>query len=1100
GSASGNYTLTQPTLSANITAKALTITNAIANNKVYDGTNIATITGTLSGIVSNENVMLLGTGTFAQINVGTGIDVTSTSTLNGSDVGNYTLVQPTNLKADITPGAAAKLSFGQQPSSAQAGSSLGSVTVLIQDAYGNTVTSSSSPVTIAISNNAGSGTLTGTQTVNAQSGIATFNSLAINKVGTGYTLTATSSSLTSTISSAFNITVGVASKLLLEDGNNQSATVNTAVSTLPSVIVKDEYDNVVSGVSVTFAVTGGGGSITGASATTNASGIATLGSWTLGTTAGTNTLTATSGSLTGSPVTFTATGTAGAATSFKITGSTTQTAGSSQTITITAQDQYGNTATSYSGSKNITFTGANASTNPSTAPKVESINFGSSTSLTFTNGVATASMQLYKAETATVQATDGTVSSSGTDNLEVLVSAASSAKLIFKQQPVNTVAGANISPAVTAEIQDTYGNKTSGTNQVSIYISTNPSSGTLSGTTSVNAVAGLVTFSGLSIDKSGSNYVLTISSSGLTSANSNSFDIIVGAASKLRIRQQAAGAKSGIIFNTQPIIELLDDNNNLITNDDHLITMTVSSGTAYGTYTVTSASGVATFTNAGVNAQGGTTVTLTFSASGLTEVKHDIFVVNQAPSGANKSNITAHQNETLLITDSDFGFSDPDNNNFYSVIITSLPTKGKLQLKDGSTWTDVVLNQEILSSAIMSPAQGLRFVPVNNDNAVTNYSSFSYMVKDNGGVVNSGINQSVNSYTLSFDLIDSRSPNQTVPGEQTMNEDTQLTFSSSNANLISISYGGAGNLKTTLHVGKGTLSVSNIPQSLSVTGNNTTDLVLEGSVSDINSTINGLVFQPLANDTGHTYTVLTIKSVNVPANGGFLYPEDINTIDIVVNNVNDTPTALQLSQLSVDENNSIGGTIGTLSSSDPDIDTHTYTLVSGAGGEDNAKFKISGSILEANAVFDYETKGSYNILVRTTDAGGLSYTRTFTISINDRLEKPNGLTYVSTSSVYGTGGSMTPSLSFNGGTATVTYSILNSQIPSGVTIDQQSGVISYVSTVSAGTYTLSIRVVNSFGSTDFDASLSITPKSLTITAEDKSKVYGEVNPTFTVSY
>src|SRR5207247_6060771 len=47
--------------------------------------------------------------------------------------------------------------------------------------------------------------------------------------------------------------------------------------------------------------------------TTNGSGIATVGSWTLSTTAGTNTLTATSSGLTGSPVTFTAEGTAGAA-------------------------------------------------------------------------------------------------------------------------------------------------------------------------------------------------------------------------------------------------------------------------------------------------------------------------------------------------------------------------------------------------------------------------------------------------------------------------------------------------------------------------------------------------------------------------------------------------------------------------------------------------------------------------------------------------------------------------------------------------------------------------------------------------------------------
>src|SRR5438105_10450690 len=87
----------------------------------------------------------------------------------------------------------------------------------------------------------------------------------------------------------------------------------TAVATPPSVIVRDATNNPVQGVGVTFAPASGGGSVTGAEQTTNSSGIATVGSWTLGTTAGANTLTASAAGLTGSPVTFTATGTAGAA-------------------------------------------------------------------------------------------------------------------------------------------------------------------------------------------------------------------------------------------------------------------------------------------------------------------------------------------------------------------------------------------------------------------------------------------------------------------------------------------------------------------------------------------------------------------------------------------------------------------------------------------------------------------------------------------------------------------------------------------------------------------------------------------------------------------
>jgi len=91
-------------------------------------------------------------------------------------------------------------------------------------------------------------------------------------------------------------------------GNGQEALQGSAVPVAPSIVVSDEYGNAVSGVSVAFAVTSGGGSVTGASTTTDATGVATVGSWTLG--VGVNTLTATvaAADVTGNPVTFTATG------------------------------------------------------------------------------------------------------------------------------------------------------------------------------------------------------------------------------------------------------------------------------------------------------------------------------------------------------------------------------------------------------------------------------------------------------------------------------------------------------------------------------------------------------------------------------------------------------------------------------------------------------------------------------------------------------------------------------------------------------------------------------------------------------------------------
>jgi hypothetical protein len=105
--AAGNYSLTQPTgLTADITAKALTVTGTTVANKTYDGNNVATIAnGTLVGIVGGDNVTLNEAATFSQSDVGIALVVTAANTLSNNTAGNYTLVQPTGLTADITPKA-----------------------------------------------------------------------------------------------------------------------------------------------------------------------------------------------------------------------------------------------------------------------------------------------------------------------------------------------------------------------------------------------------------------------------------------------------------------------------------------------------------------------------------------------------------------------------------------------------------------------------------------------------------------------------------------------------------------------------------------------------------------------------------------------------------------------------------------------------------------------------------------------------------------------------------------------------------------------------------------------------------------------------------
>src|SRR6266480_8085542 len=112
-------------------------------------------------------------------------------------------------KAPTQPAApASKLAFTVPPTNA-AGAQLITppVQVTVQDASGNTVTSATDAVTLALGANPGAGTLSGTLTVAAVQGIATFNNLRIDRPGSGYTLAASAGGLSGATSVRFAVTL-----------------------------------------------------------------------------------------------------------------------------------------------------------------------------------------------------------------------------------------------------------------------------------------------------------------------------------------------------------------------------------------------------------------------------------------------------------------------------------------------------------------------------------------------------------------------------------------------------------------------------------------------------------------------------------------------------------------------------------------------------------------------------------------------------------------------------------------------------------------------------------------------------------------------------
>lgn len=106
------------------------------------------------------------------------------------------------------------------------------------------------------------------------------------------------------------------------------------------------------------------------------------------------------------------------------------------------------------------------------------------------------------------------------------------------------------------------------------------------------------------------------------------------------------------------------------------------------------------------------------------------------------------------------------------------------------------------------------------------------------------------------------------------------------------------------------------------------------------------------------------------------------------------PTAIGLSASSIMENQPVGTTLGILSATDSDVgDTTTFALVSGVGSTDNSSFEVVGTELRSTVSFNFEIRNSYLIRLRVTDAGGLSFEDTFTITISDENEPPTFSSY-----------------------------------------------------------------------------------------------------------
>jgi hypothetical protein len=536
------------------------------------------------------------------------------------------LTGPTSAGFDVVVGAPAKLAFSVQPSAATAGTALTpAVQVTVQDALGNTVTSATTPVTLAIGANPGGGTLAGTATKSAVNGVASFFDLSLDRAGTGYTLTAAAGGLASATSAAFNIASSVTARLVFAV-QPPSAAAGGALTPAVQVAVQDASGNVVTSattlITVAIGTNPGGATLVGTTQRSAVNGVATFTDLSLEKVGTGYTLTATASGVTGATSAGFAI-TPGAAARLGFTGQPSTTAARaaiSPAVQVAIQDAYGNTVTNVSAAVTVTL-----GTNPGAG-----ILTGTLTNSTV-NGVATFSdLSVDRTGTGyTLAAAASGVASAASAAFGITPGPA--AQLIFTGQPSGATAGAAISPAVQVTVQDAYGNVVTGASTfVTVAIATNPGGGTLSGTLTQSAMNGIATFPNLSIDKVGGGYTLAAAASGLPVTTSAAFTVNPAAATRLAFTAQPSSAVAGAPISPAVEVTVQDAFGNTVTSATTLLTVALGTnpagGTLMGTVSKNASSGVATFDNLSVD-KVATGYTLTASVSGLTGATSATFAI-----------------------------------------------------------------------------------------------------------------------------------------------------------------------------------------------------------------------------------------------------------------------------------------------------------------------------------------------------------------------------------------------------------------------------------------------------------------------------------------
>jgi len=499
------------------------------------------------------------------------------------------------------------------------------LTVNCEDSFGNLASNFNDSVTLALASQP-AGILNGTLTARAYSGVATFSGLTINNAGLGYTLQATSTGLTTGISSPFAVTND---RLVVTIQPPGTVTANGVFGLIVSAengsgnVDASFQGNVTLGV-VNF---DGKSAILGGTVTVTAvNGVATFSGMTLNQ-VGTYALSVTSNGTAGTVTNlFNVTAAPLVASQLVVTTQppTSVTSGVGFNVTFTAEDSSGNVVTTFNGSVTIA-----PSNNPAAVLAT----------VTAVNGVAFITETVSGSASGLALLATSNGLNSTTTNAFNLTPVGVAAQLVVTSQPPSSVtAGKGFGLVVKAE--DDFGTVDSNFNGTVTVVLENQGAPdyALGGPLTATAVNGVATFSNLTVDQAG-EYSLSVTSQALVAAATNPFQVTVAPATQLVVAGPSGNVLSGSPFSLA--VYSLDPYGIMDPAFNGTVTVSLANNlggsSLGGALTATAVNGVATFSGLTIS-NPGSGYTLQVTSNGLTagttvpfDVTNDQLVVSTQP-------------------------------------------------------------------------------------------------------------------------------------------------------------------------------------------------------------------------------------------------------------------------------------------------------------------------------------------------------------------------------------------------------------------------------------------------------------------------------------